>query len=67
MGFYLKRTVRRDTPEDVAYRIAYAKMIEQVNAETAARYPQITAENFVEAVRFKDARIAELLAAMAAG
>lgn len=62
MGFYLKRTVYRDTPADIAQRIAYRKAVEQANAETFAKYPTITAQNLEEVIRFKEARIEELCA-----
>ena len=60
MGFYLKRVATKDTPADVAYRKAYAAVVEQVNAEMSVKYPVIDEANFFEAVRFKDDRLSEL-------
>lgn len=61
MGFYLKRTVERDTPELVAWRIKSRKAGEQAHAETMQKYPEITPENFQEAVRFQERRREELM------
>jgi hypothetical protein len=61
MGFYLKRTVARDTPADLAWRAAYRRAVEQATAEASERYPVITSANFKEAVQFKDARLSELI------
>jgi hypothetical protein len=48
-------------PERGAQRIAYRKVAEQALAETQAKYPVLTADNFQEANDYRERRIAELL------
>jgi hypothetical protein len=48
-------------PERVTERIAYRRAAEQALAETSARFPVLTAENFEEANRFRETRTQEIL------
>jgi hypothetical protein len=50
-----------DRPGAAAERVAYRKAAEQALAELRARWPVLTAENFTEADRFREARTQELL------
>ena len=61
MGFYLKRTVERETPALMAERLRLRAIVAQVYAEKEARWPVLTVENVLEAAKWQEDRITELL------
>jgi hypothetical protein len=61
MGFYLKRVVERDTPELQAERLWLRAVHEQAARERDARWSILTPENVVEAAKWHQDRLGELL------
>lgn len=49
-----------DTPKQIADRLRMNAILEAVRQEIAERWPQITPDNFIEADRYREHRIAEL-------
>lgn len=50
-----------DTPERIAERIHHRAICEQAHREMLSRFGALTVDNAVEAIRWQDARIDELI------
>jgi hypothetical protein len=66
IGRALRRQMKADAeerrhPKWADERKRRAETLEQARADTAAKFPTITAENAAEAIAFQEARIKELL------
>ena len=57
---------RKDTPADVAQRVARRRAGELAVADRQARFPVLTAENADEAIEFQTARERHHMAALSA-
>jgi hypothetical protein len=61
MGFYLKRVVERETPQLQADRLRLRTIVEQATRERDSLWPVITVDNVVQAAKWHEDRISQLL------
>jgi len=61
MAFYLKRTVERETPQLLADRLRLRALHDQARQERDALFPTITADNVVQAAKWFEDRLSQLL------